>query len=95
MRLSVNKGDPGWKPDHALRRYRVFFNGVELTDCNTADEERGFVIRQWPAKHPVTRKTVVQKSPLMRGVVTIKLRDAGLSQAEADKVFDDAQSGTP
>lgn len=43
MRLSVLKSDIGFRED--LHRFRVFFNGVEMFDCHTADEEEGYIRR--------------------------------------------------
>lgn len=44
MRLSVDQNDPGYQPDKILMA-RVMFNGQPITDCVTADEEEGMVLR--------------------------------------------------
>jgi hypothetical protein len=75
MRLSINRNDPGYRSPGVCKQYRVFLDGKELFDVETADEEKGFVIRTWPTRHPVTRKTVMQRSGLIRGVVNLFRRD--------------------
>lgn len=74
MRLSVIKGDPGWKPNETLRKYRVFFNDVELFDCQIADEEKRFVVRQIAVHHPLLRKTFFKRKPAEFGKVEIRER---------------------
>jgi len=76
MRLSIRKGDPGYRSLATCKLYRVFLNDVELFDCETADEERGFVIRTWQTRHPLTRRVVMQRSGLIKGAVRIVRRDA-------------------
>lgn len=40
MRISVRKGDPGYRKDH--HRFRIILNGEDITKfCHTADEEEG------------------------------------------------------
>jgi hypothetical protein len=75
MRLSINRNDRAFKPPHVTKQWRVFLDGKELFDVETADEELGFVIRTWPTRHPVTRKTVMQRSGITRGVVKLIHRD--------------------
>lgn len=43
MRISVDKRDPGYK--HYASIFRVKFNGEEVSDVVTADEEKGFITR--------------------------------------------------
>lgn len=42
MRVSADKSDPGYTPNTAP--LIVFFNGLELQGCLTADEERGIAV---------------------------------------------------
>jgi hypothetical protein len=45
MRLSINKGDKGYKPPHECAKYNVFLNGQQVYNAVVADEERGFMTR--------------------------------------------------
>lgn len=74
MRLSTIKGDPGHRTDFALKKYRVFLDGVELFDCQIADEERGLVVRQIGVHNPLLRRTFFKRLPPQFGKVEIKER---------------------
>lgn len=71
MRLSIDKRDHAYRSLAYCSRFRVYLNGEELFNCVTADTEKGFVIRQWPVRHPRTRQVVLQRSPMIFGAVTI------------------------
>lgn len=72
MRLSSIKGDAGWKPNQALQRYRVFFNGVECHDCEIADEEKGCIKRIRRVQNPLTRQIQVFRKDYEFGKVEIR-----------------------
>jgi hypothetical protein len=72
MRLSSIKGDKGWKPNAALQRYRVFFNGVECFDCEIADEEKGCIKRVRRVQNSLTKQIQVFRSDYEFGKVEIK-----------------------
>lgn len=74
MRLSIVKGDPSYKSLTACQAYRVFIDDVELHDCVTADEERGFVIRQISVYNPLLRKRFFKNLPPQHGKVVITFK---------------------
>ena len=43
MRLSIKKTDPGYREPHELKKFKIFFNGAELFNVHTADEEAGYI----------------------------------------------------
>lgn len=72
MRLSIEPKDPGYKPMEELKRYRVFFDGVEKFNCHTADEEKGF-IRTLSQARPAPWLPVVNRvSAPIKGKVEIR-----------------------
>jgi len=74
MRLSSIKGDSGYKSNVALARYRVFFNGVEIFDCEIADEERGMIKRIRRVQNPLTRQVQTFRKDAEFGEVIIKVK---------------------
>lgn len=76
--------DVDFHPAHVLRKYRVYLNGVELFDCQVADAEKGYVLRQ--RKHPLfgylLREAKSGKIATRRceGKVEIVLREPALGQ---------------
>ncbi len=77
MRLSIDKRDHAYRSSTRCAKYRVFLNGTELFDCVTADEEKGFVIRQVVNRHPVTRQPVIGRTGILKGTVAIVLKVPG------------------
>lgn len=73
MRLSINKGDRGYKPKNICAQYDVFFNGQQVHNASVADEERGFITRLVRRPRPGGFVTVPVHS---MGKVEIRLRDA-------------------
>lgn len=46
MRLSIDKSDPGYRPDAGGGRWRILFNGRDVGRyAITADEELGHLVR--------------------------------------------------
>lgn len=79
MRLSVDKDDPGYKPELLAKSVRVFVNGIQIAYCVTADEEKRVVYCHVEEEHsknlkrdPVTRELVVVER---RGDVAIVFDD--------------------
>jgi hypothetical protein len=71
MRLSTDKRDHAYRSPAHCSKFRIFLDGQELFNCVTADEEKGFVIRQVINRHPVTRMPVTGRSGLIKGKVEI------------------------
>lgn len=44
MRLSVDPNDPGFDLEKSVRA-KIFFNGVQINNAITADEEKRLVVR--------------------------------------------------
>ena len=73
MRLSIIKGDAGYKSKDECRRYRVFLDGVERLDCQIADEERGYIRTLTLHRNPLTRQILRRQQDLF-GKVEIKVK---------------------
>lgn len=73
MRLSLVKGDAGYKSKDECKRYRVFLDGVERFDCQTADEERGYIRTITYHRNPLTRQVLTRQQDLF-GKVEIRLK---------------------
>ena len=84
MRVSADKTDDGYRYFAMLKANGkdvfVFLDGVEVKNCVTADDERGFVIRYVPDEHgdvqidPVDNNRIWEER--LTGVVEIKIRES-------------------
>lgn len=68
MRISINKQDPGYRPDIKTKTFRVTVNGNLMTNVLTADDAIGLVVRAITT--PEGRLIV---NPITKGVATQKV----------------------
>ena len=45
MRVTVDPTDKSFDPEFDLSQYEIYFNGVKINDCITADDEINMVLR--------------------------------------------------
>lgn len=76
MRVSVEKSDPGYRPD--ARLFTAYLNGEKLEHCITADDETGeAVIHYKDESGNFAHDGVTFLQRTISGKIEIRHRDAG------------------
>lgn len=70
MRVSVERDDPGFVEDPG--NYFVYFNGEKLSNCVTADEEKGIAVVVAPDESG--RLLFSHNTEILKGDVRIEYR---------------------
>jgi len=78
MRISTEEDDPGYDEFAHLRSITVYFNGYEIGDVLTADEELGYLKRHMTnekGKCIIDKKTKELKTEERYGIVRVFIND--------------------